>query len=367
MTGHGNHQFHITNFDAVRKIDKNLRALGFDLLVADEATYLKNRNTLRYKSILGSYKERRKFPGIKTKHVIFLTGTPVMSRPVEAFSLLNFLDKERFNNFYHFTQRYGGWKGDAVRNLDELHERTKDVVIRRKKTEVFSELPDKQRNDLFVELAPDDRREYDKLIDELFGQWRFSGKPTIGTMPALQVFLAHQKIPRVIEVINEYLDNDRSILIFCCFLEPLRRLETELGDEAVLFHGSLKTEERQEITDDLSSGRKKVGLFSLKAGGMGIDGLQDRMDTVIFLDRDWVPANHEQAEDRTHRIGQKNAVQVYYMTIENTIDEYMSDILTEKQKIASEIVDGEMIEAINNKSYFKEFIKRLAKETNNVW
>ena len=77
--------------------------MDFDLLICDEATFLKNRNTLRFKSILGSWRERKKYPGIKTDHIIFLTGTPVMSRPIEAFTLLNVLDRERFNNFYHFV------------------------------------------------------------------------------------------------------------------------------------------------------------------------------------------------------------------------------------------------------------------------
>ena len=61
--------------------------------------------------------------GLKTKYCLFLTGTPVMARPIEAFSLLSYLDKERFNNFFHFTQRYGGWKGDLPRNLPDLHDR----------------------------------------------------------------------------------------------------------------------------------------------------------------------------------------------------------------------------------------------------
>ena len=362
IEGHQNHQFHLINFDRVRKVDHILRQVGYDLLVVDEATYLKNRNTLRYKSLLGSYKERRKYPGLKTDRVIFLTGTPVMSRPVEAFTLLSFLDNQRFSHFYHFTQRYGGWRGEPPKNLSELHERTKDLVIRRKKAEVFDEFPDKQRNDLYVELEPAEKKEYKKLLDDLFGQWRFSGKPTIGTMPALQIFLAHQKIPRLLEIIEEYLDNDRSILVFCNFIEPLTRLKEELGDVASLYHGSMKQDERQAVVDSLSEGKTKVGLFSIKAAGMGIDGLQKQIDTVVFIDRDWVPATHEQAEDRTHRIGQKNAVQVYYMTIADTIDEYMSEILKEKQKICAEVVDGEIIEAINNKSFFGEFIKRLAKE-----
>ena len=360
--GHGNLQFHIINYDAVRKHHTKLRKVGYDLMVCDEATYLKNRKTLRFKSILGSYKERRKYPGIKTKHLIFLTGTPVMSRPVEAFTLLNVLDKLKFNSFYHFTKRYGGWKGQPVKNLKELHERTKDLVIRRKKRDVLSELPDKQKNDLYVELSKNERKEYNDLLDELFGQWRFSGKPTIGTMPKIQSYLIGKKIPRLREIIDEYLDNDRSILVFCSYIQPLKDLMAEYEHEAAILHGSMKRDDRQESIDRLSRGDARVGLFSLKAAGMGIDGLQHTIDTVVFLDFDWVPANHEQAEDRVHRIGQGKAVQIFYMMAADTIDEYMNELIQEKMNMAAQIVDGEEVEFKNQKSIFADFVRKLRSE-----
>jgi SWI/SNF-related matrix-associated actin-dependent regulator 1 of chromatin subfamily A len=356
-------QFHIAHYDAVGKISKTLREQEFDLLVCDEATYLKNRQTIRAKSVLGSYKERRKFPGIKTKYVIFLSGTPVMSRPIEAFALLNFLDKDRFNNFYHFTQKYGGWKGDAPRNLKELHDRTKDLVIRRMKEQVLTELPAKQRNDLYVELSAEEKKAYNKLLKELFGAWREAGRPSVQHMPKLQGFLIEKKLPRLIEMIDEYLDNDRPILVFSCYLAPLRLLAEHYGDTSAILTGEMKKEDRQVSIDRLTSGEAKVGLFSIKAAGMGIDGLQHKIDTVVFLDMDWVPANHEQAEDRTHRIGQKSQVQAYYMICDGTIDEYMRDILKEKQGVADMIVDGALVTPERQKSMFKEFVKRISSDT----
>jgi SWI/SNF-related matrix-associated actin-dependent regulator 1 of chromatin subfamily A len=362
VDGDIDNQFHVMNYDSAKKVHDVINKMNFDLLICDEATYLKNRQTIRAKAILGSWKERKKYPGIKTDHVIFLTGTPVMSRPIEAFSLLNFLDKDRFNNFYHFTQRYGGWKGVPIRNLTELHERTKDLTIRRKKMDVLSELADKQVSDLFIELNKGERKEYEKLLDELFKEWSFSGKPTIGTMPKIQGFLNDCKLPRVGEMIDEYLDNDRPLLVFCCYIAPLKKLHEKYPDESVMFHGSMSKEARQQALDSLTSGKKKVGLFSLKASGMGIDGLQHVIDTSIFLDRDWVPANHEQAEDRIHRIGQDQKVQIYYMTADDTIDDYMRELITGKRQMAAEIVDGEIIDAINSKSVFGEFVKKLKRE-----
>ncbi len=357
--GHLNHQFHITHYDAVAKNNHWLRDQNFDLLVCDEATYLKNRQTIRAKSILGSYKERRKFPGIKTKYTIFLTGTPVMSRPIEAFALLNFLDKERFNNFFHFTQRYGGWKGAAPMNLQDLHDRTKDLVIRRKKDQVLKELPVKQRNDLYVELTKDERKEYNELLKEMFGRWKMEGRPSIQHMPKLQGFLIEKKLPRLIEMIDEFLDNDRSILIFSCYIKPLKLLTEHYGAKAALLTGEMNKTLRQESIDRLVSKQAQVGLFSLKAAGMGIDGLQKAIDTVVFIDMDWIAASHEQAEDRTHRIGQKGQVQVYYMMCEGTIDEDMRDTLKEKQEIADIIVDGALVTPDRSKSMFKEFVKAI--------
>ena len=351
-------QFHIVHYDAVAKVAGDLRKQEFDLLVCDEATYLKNRQTIRAKSVLGSYKERRKYPGLKTKYCLFLTGTPVMSRPIEAFALLNFLDKERFNNFFHFTQRYGGWKGEAPRNLQDLHDRTKDLVIRRKKEQILTELPAKQRNDLYVELTKDEQKQYKELLREVFGRWKIE-KPTIGHMPKLQGFLIEKKMPRLVEMVDEFLDNDKPILIFSNYLAPLKFLTEHYGNKAALLTGEMDRKERQISIDRLTSGEAKVGCFSLTAAGMGIDGLQHKIDTVVFLNCDWVPANHEQAEDRTHRIGQKGQVQVYYMLCADTIDEYMRDILKEKQQVADLVVDGALVTPERSKSYFKEFVKKI--------
>lgn len=359
VEGHGNNQFHIINYDAVRKQGPKLRKIGFDLLVCDEATYLKNRRTLRAKSVLGSYKEKRKYPGIRTKWLLFLTGTPILNRPVEAYFLLNAIDKERFNNFFHFIRRYGGWKGDEPRNLKELHERTKDVIVRRLRKNVLPELPGKQRNDLIIELDKTEKKEYKELLDELFRGWRFTGKPSVATMPKIQGFLTEKKLARTREIIDEYLDNDRSILIFSIYINPLKKLYEEYGDKAELLYGATSAKERRAIVQRLKKSESKIGLIGLHAGGMGLDGLQYSMDTVIFLNQDWVPGVHEQAEDRTDRIGQTEKVQIYYLLCQDTIDEDMRELLADKQKIIDTVADGDLINTARSRSTFGAFVKKL--------
>ena len=193
----------------------------------------------------------------------------------------------------------------------------------------------------------------------MFGRWKMEGRPSIQHMPKLQGFLIEKKLPRLIEMIDEFLDNDRSILIFSCYIKPLKLLTEHYGVKAALLTGEMNKTLRQESIDRLVSKQAQVGLFSLKAAGMGIDGLQKAIDTVVFIDMDWIAASHEQAEDRTHRIGQKGQVQVYYMMCEGTIDEDMRDTLKEKQEIADIIVDGALVTPDRSKSMFKEFVKAI--------
>ena len=355
-------QYHVINYDIVEKRAPELRQTHFDLLVCDEATYIKNRKTKRAKAILGDYRQRKLYPGLKTKHVLFLTGTPVLNRPIEAFVLLNFLDSDRFNNFYQFTQKYGGWKGEQPRNLDDLHHRTKDLIIRRLKKDILVELPPKQRNELYVELTPTEQKEYNDLLDKLFRKWRSLGKPTIAEMPAIQNYLIDKKIPRLQEMIDEMLEQDRGILIYCCYVEPLKRLAKLYGDKAALIHGQMSASERQVSIDDLKNGKSKVGLFSIGAGAMGIDGLQYNIDTVVFLDHYWVPTIHEQAEDRIFRIGQTKQVSAYYFICDGTIDQYMSKLINEKRQVIDQIVDGTILNSPGTKSIFKDFVSILKKE-----
>jgi SWI/SNF-related matrix-associated actin-dependent regulator 1 of chromatin subfamily A len=246
--------------------------------------------------------------------------------------------------------------------LDELHDRTKDLIIRRLKKDILTELPPKQRNDLFIELSPSEMKEYNTLLNKLFRKWKSLGKPTIAEMPAIQQYLIEKKMPRVIEMVDELLEQDRSVLVYSCYIDPLKKLVKHYGDKAALLYGQMNTTQRQISIDALKAGTAKVGCFSIGAGAMGIDGLQYAVDTVIFLDRYWVPSTHEQAEDRIFRIGQTKQVSAYYMTCTGTIDEYMGGILKEKQEMIDRVVDGKLLNFSPDRSFFKEFVNKLKRE-----
>jgi SWI/SNF-related matrix-associated actin-dependent regulator 1 of chromatin subfamily A len=363
--GHANSKFHIINYDIVDDFVHKFNEMGFELLICDEATKLKNYQSARAKAVLGNWKTRRKHPGIKTKYVLFLTGTPILNRPMEAYTLLSYLDKQRFNNPAHFRERYGRSKNDA-KNLKELHERTQDLVIRRLKKDVLKELPPKQRDDLIISMTAKERKEYNKYLTELFEKWNLRGRPSAAQMPPIRNFLFDLKYDRIIEFIEEMLDSGRPILVFTIHQPHAERIAAHFGVNARLVTGKITNSKvRQRNIDDLAEGKAQVGVFTIIAGGMGIDGLQDTMSDVLFVDRWWVPADHEQAEDRLYRMGQKKGTQVWYMTVKDSYDEIMAEVLTEKQLIIDQAVDGKDIEdaKIQNargKSIFNEVVRKLA-------
>lgn len=351
-------QFHIVNYDITERFIKEFNELKFDLLVCDEATYIKNYKAKRTKAIMGSWKERNVYPGINTAKLILLTGTPILNTPLEAFQLLRFLSKDRFNNILKFREQYGQ-PGEKPRNLDDLHRRMKDLMIRRKKSEVLTEMPAKQRDDLVVELTPAATKQYNKVLDGIFRQWNVLGRPSAAQMPAIQKFLMSFKLERAFEFIDEMIENGESVLVFSQYRDPVLQIQKRYGKKCGIIMGGMDSSQRQRTVDGLKNKHLQVGAMTITAAGMGIDGIQYGVSTVLFLDRFWHPSVHEQAEDRVHRSGQTEPVQIYYLTCKGTIDEDMAAVLAEKQELIDKAVDGEFVQEVRKKSFFQDFIKRI--------
>lgn len=365
-------QVHIINYDIFSKFREDLEQLDFDILLIDEAHYLKNKDSLRTQSIFGGYhkKNRTRLKPFSVPYAVLLTGTPVMNRPAELFPLLHYIAPDRFSDWFSYANRYGAWapmnfegRPSKPQNLDELHERTKDIVIRRKKADVLKDLPPKLVSDVFVELTTDQRKAYRQALMEVAEEWKEAAKekkkPTLNELQILTSFLNEVKLDKVRELVGELQNEDdvRSVLVFCTRLGPLKTLRQEYGDRAIYIDGSMTPEDRQREVDRFQRGDATIALLSLRAAGVGLT--LTKADTVIFIDQDFVPANHQQAEDRAHRIGQVNPVQIYYLLAEDTIDEDLRALLAEKVAITSQIADGEVRQLERQRSVFADFVRRL--------
>jgi SNF2 family DNA or RNA helicase len=357
-------QFHVIHYDIVHKNIKAINEQGFELLVCDEATRLKNYKSIRTKAVLGNWIERGIYPGIKAKWFLPMSGTPMKKRPGELFSLLHRIDKRRFANPKTFLERYEGESGHAGQNLLELNDITKDVMIRRTRIDVKSELPPKQRFDLDVELNDSEMERYFKFENELFRKWNLNGHPSAIQMPSIRNFLFEFKFPRAIEFIDEMLESGRNVLVFAIQVEHVDRIAEHYADLARKIHGQVSQNARDKAVEDLQTGKARVGVMTLATGGEGVDGLQDSMDAVLFMDMWFIPGDHEQAEDRLNRQGQKSRVQAWYMKALNTYDEPLWQKVDETLKTIETATDGKVITEAREKSVFKDVVKMLAQMRN---
>lgn len=365
-------QVHIINYDIFGKFRSEFEAMDIDVLLIDEAHYLKNKDSLRTQAIFGGFNKRTKTRtyAFEASYALLLTGTPVLNRPGELYPLLHYLSPDRFSDWFSYANRYGAWAPMNMegrpwkpQNLDELHQRTKDIVIRRKKHDVLKDLPPKLVSDVFVELTSEQWKEYRRALAEVADQWKEAAKekkkPTLNELQILTSLLNTIKLAKVRELIEELQDEDdvRPALVFCTRLDPLKQLRAEYGDRAIYIDGSMTPEARQMEVDRFQRGDATIALLSLRAAGVGLT--LTKADTVIFIDQDFVPANHQQAEDRAHRIGQVNPVQIYYLLAEETIDEDLRALLAEKVAITSQIADGEVRQLERSRSVFTDFVRRL--------
>jgi len=358
-----------------------LMSRTWDALIVDECHRLRNAKSLQAKCILG-------FPGTKAKGFtdeveglveqssrrIFLTGTPVMNRPVDLWPIISTLAPDVFNNFFAFAKRYcgavrtrWGWDFSGATNLPELQDKLRSsIMVRRKKADVLKELPAKRRqiiplspagmsaflkaektafggradkmealrNELDLAHASNDKEAYEAAVDRLkeFNRVAFT------EMAKVRKELAIAKIPRAIEFIDAVLESESKVVLFAHHHEVVEALQEHYGDKSVSFTGLEMSKAKRQESVDRFQGDPSVHVFiGSAAAGEGIT--LTAASTVIFVELDWVPQNISQREDRCHRIGQLNSVNVYHLVIDGSMDQQMAEAIVTKQNIADAALD----------------------------
>lgn len=341
----------IINYDILKKFQTPIHAENWDLLVCDEAHYLKNSKALRTIAVVGGGKTRQK--AITAGQTLFLTGTPILNRPEELWTTLKFFGV--FKNWQQFVVRYcagkrgrWGWETDGATNLQELNDILRDkIMVRRLKADVLTELPPKQRRIITLKAAGDVK----KTVAGQFGVAKKYGfelnADLSGTGPLFEQMakerksIGDAKVSFACDYIYELLEGGlESIVVFAHHKSVLDGLQTYLNSKDIStsrIDGGVKAELRQAEVDKFQTKTTRVFLASIKAAGVGIT--LTRSSYVLFVEPSWTPADLKQAEDRTHRIGQTNAVQIDYLVFENSLDEYILSLVIKKGMIEAEALD----------------------------
>lgn len=369
----------IINYDVLRKIYVLLNKWMFDIAIFDEAHYLKNEKAMRTFYSMA----------IKSDRTILLTGTPIINRPIELYSLLKIIKSPLAYDRNYFIRRYclsmnGDEKG--ARNLTELHAKLRDTcMIRRMKRDVLKELPAKIRK--IVEIEPQNEKEKEAVKKEMekylevkkyrdeqslnLHQLKVAEKISekeyqekikemkeyivrgIKEIAELRQQTALLKIPYIKEAVEVLVENDEKVIIFAYHHVVIDELADSLSEyNPLIITGETKIQDRNDYVNIFQTDDKhKVIILNIRAGGVGLT--LHRSSNVIFVELDWSPANVTQAEDRAHRIGQQDSVNVYHYIMIGSIDQYLAKKIVEKQEIIDKslnykVADIDIFDVIQN-------------------
>ncbi len=345
---------------------------NYDLVVLDEAHYIKSPTANRTKLIKKAFLEVPK--------KILISGTAIKNRPMELFSLLNFLDGKDWNNSHAFGVRYAagfdgpwGWDFGGASNLDELFTRISSFFLRRLKKDVLKFLPPKTFTNIPLELSEAEYREYKKVEKGIVEQINAETGETTETLThhlanihKLKMFTSKIKVNNAIEMIQDIIDADEKVVVFSQYVDIANKIKEHFGDTAVLFTGKNNITEKQAAVDGFQK-NNKIKIFSGTIGAAGVGITLTAASKLIFVDSAWSPSDMEQASDRIHRASSTASnIQIIKFICEDTIDEDIEDLLLEKERVIGKALDNTVVQrkiGVADGSIFKDLISRIKQKS----
>ncbi len=351
----GKFDFYIINYDLLFKRLNDLSQLDIRTIVCDEVQNLRSKTTKKYDAV----KKLAVLPSIKYR--IGLSGTPIYNRGSEIWPIVDILRPGLLGNFNEFCEYfcYVNEKGKAIvlksKRESLRNQLQKHVMLRRRKTDVLKELKDKVR---YKEVIDADTNYYFNELDRI---WKKLEEEQKDAESAFDKSSSYQraiqserqaagiaKLPHVINFVTNIMEIEESVVVFCHHRSIHNLLHQNLSDfSPVSIIGGQSDKFRQEQIDKFQNGESKLMIAGLRAGNVGIN--LHRARYVIFAELDWSPAIHRQAEDRLHRIGQKNTVFAYYLIGNGTLDNHVANVLVDKSYEIYSIMDGNNSENFENK------------------
>ncbi len=340
--------------------------LNPQVLIFDEGHYIRSNSALRTKA---TKKLAKKIP-----HVIALTGTPIVNRPIEGYNLMKVIDDTLFPDFWEYARKYcdakhngWGWDFTGASNKEELHERLSSIMVRRKKADVLTDLPDKIYSYIPIELR--NRKKYERAERDFIKYLKKEkGKEKaekaeraehLVKIEEMKQLAVDGKMEMAINWIQDFLDtNGQKLVLFTTHKETVSKLIKKFKD-AVKIDGGMSAKDRDTAVKEFQNNDNvKLLIGNIQAAGTGLT--LTAASSVAFLELPWTPGDVSQAEDRCHRIGQKNTVNVYYLLAEKTIEEEIARMLDEKKQVLGAVLDGK--EVVQEDALITELIKSY-KET----
>ena len=336
-----NHQIYVTSYATFRQDSELYQEMAFDFLFLDEAQVMKNAQTKIAQSL-------RQFV---VPAVFALSGTPIENHLGELWSIFQIVLPGLLPSKKEFMKL----------PADRVAQFIKPFVMRRKKEEVLTELPDlievvykneleDQQKAIYLAQLQQMRDRLAQVTDQEFQRSRveiLSGLMRLRQIcdtPAL--FMddyqgASGKLDSLRDLLLQVADGGHRVLIFSQFKGMLEKIEQELPDLGLAsfkITGSTPAHDRQEMTKAFNQGERDAFLISLKAGGVGLN--LTGADTVILVDLWWNPAVEAQAIGRAHRMGQEQMVEVYRLITKGTIEEKIQELQEQKKHLVSQVLDG---------------------------
>lgn len=352
ITQHAQYDLLVTSYDYIRRDIDLYKDMTFDMIILDEAQYIKNQKTKNAMSV----------KQLQGKHKLALTGTPIENSLAELWSIFDFLMPDYLFNYHYFQKQY---ENDIVKNKDEqkqlaLRQLVSPFILRRNKKEVLTELPDKVEKVRLIEFSEEERKLYlanVAQVNQELSEWMQTDSNDKFAILAMLTRLRQicceprlvydnidqlsSKLMDCMELIQELHENNQKILLFSSFTSILDLLAEELKRKQISFYqltGKTNKEQRKDLVSKFQTDDTCVFLISLKAGGTGLN--LTAAEAVIHFDPWWNQSAQNQATDRAYRIGQNKNVQVFKMIMKDSIEEKIMNLQEMKKELADAFVEN---------------------------
>lgn len=358
LTHYADYDVLITSYDMLKRDIASYDNLHFHYQIIDEAQYIKNHRTQAARSVCSIHSVTR----------FALTGTPIENRLSEFWSIFEYLMPGFLYPYAYFRSEL---EQPIVENKDQiaatrLQQLVRPFIMRRLKTDVLKELPDKLEHAVYAQMTDEQNKLYTantlKLQKDLEQQsdsmFKTSKIQILAELTKLRQLccdpsLIYQnyhggsaKLDTCIQLIENAMAGGHKILLFSQFTSMLDVIERRLKAERILYYrldGSTKSEQRTRLVNAFNENKIPVFLISLKAGGTGLN--LTGADIVIHYDPWWNAAAQNQATDRAHRIGQTHTVTVYKLIARHTIEEKILELQENKKTLSDQILSEEGVTA----------------------